>query len=57
MFPRELAAGMLAVVGLLLIFSALSRRGRRLDLTERRRPYQPPVADETQRWLERQADE
>jgi hypothetical protein len=47
---------MLAVAGLLLIFSALSRRGRRPDLTERLRPYQPSVADEAQRWLEHQVD-
>jgi hypothetical protein len=52
-FPLDLLAGMLAVAGLLVIFGALSRRGRRPDLAERLRPFNQSVGDEAQAWLDR----
>jgi hypothetical protein len=56
-FPLDLLAGMLAVIGLLLIFSAVSRRGRRPDLAERLRPFKPSVGDEAQAWLDRRRED
>jgi hypothetical protein len=56
-FPLDLLAGMLAVVGLLLIFSGVNRRGRRPDFAERLRPFKPSVGDEAEAWLYRRRED
>jgi hypothetical protein len=51
-FPLDLLAGMMAVVGLLVVFSALNRREKRPELAEHTHPYEPSIADEARRWLD-----
>jgi hypothetical protein len=48
----DVAAACLAVIGLLLVVSGISRRP---DLSERLAPYQPrSLAEEAQEWLKNQ---
>jgi hypothetical protein len=57
MFPLELVMGLVAVIGVLLLFSALSDRRRHdVDLTSQLRPEHDRIGDEAEEWLERQPD-
>jgi hypothetical protein len=50
-----IVAGLMVWFGAALLIDAW--QGSRLDLAERLAPYQVSVADEAQRWLERQAND